>query len=907
VHDDLGVRLLGNAWNGYNCSIFAYGQTGAGKSYTMTGTGGAFTTNLSPDSVGLIPRICRALFSAIKDVDDRQATVSSIRSSLVSNSSNNLDYSHYDPAVVRAAEAEIHHGYASVSSFAVSLSYVEIYNEQINDLLASSTRAHPRDGLKLREHPEEGAYVENLEIVPVRSYQDVEKMLMLGGRARTTATTRANARSSRSHAIFTLLFLAVTEKVDTETGRITGRNSKSSKINLVDLAGSERVKHTGATGSTLNEAAHINKSLSALADVIKSLAAISSNKSGGNAKPAFVPYRNSTLTYLLKESLGGNSVTVMMACVSPNPEHFEETLSTLKYADQAKRMVTSVIMNKTKADLGSSGSGSTDALVKELRREVMRLKEEREEMLKMMETPWAGPQDQIGQKEEEIGEYQRQIYEAQQMNVSSGGGPVLVNLNPDPMFSESVRHAINPGVTTIGSDESNDIVLTGGDVVGQHCVISFEPNSKLLMIANLDDNMTFVNGRKIPTVNKGGTPSRKRSIKSDNEGSTLLLEDGSRLGVGKHYLFRLDFESGVVQEEEVIRADWEFAVNEIQLERQFSGLPVSPKHRNFDDEDESDTLEEEQVVFDGEYEQEYEEQGSEEVDLDEVLGAVNFQQQYYEEEMRREREREQAQEQELRGRALPTPSPLSAGGDTALPNEFEDMLRDMEENPSPPPRRVEIRERSENSTGYLYQPPSAEKDIMDDISKQLDGFASQMSALSKDGAADAGAADAGTADAGTADAAGSRRSAGSFNVVEVMVPQLDGNTPMMQRNSNASRTESEREFLRYESELTEKTDGGSPECTPSVGMTGKSEDMSESFVARSRAALESLRREIGGESTIPVNDDTPKSKKDDLDDDEVIMSMMRTPEQDQESVKDKGEERRELARSRMKNRARKAN
>uniref|UniRef100_A0A914KZY6 Kinesin-like protein n=2 Tax=Meloidogyne incognita group TaxID=654580 RepID=A0A914KZY6_MELIC len=285
VYTDIGVEMLDHAFDGYNVCIFAYGQTGSGKSYTMMGK----VNDL--EEMGMIPRLCRDLFNRISENRENQQ----------------LNYT-------------------------VEVSYMEIYCEKVKDLLCPKN-----ENLKVREHPVLGPYVEDLEKVAVCSYEDIFEVMDAGNKARTVAATNMNSTSSRSHTIFTIVLTQreCVNNLDTE---------KVSKISLVDLAGSER---SGSTeGQRLKEGANINKSLTTLGLVIKKLAEQSTKKKGKQQRVAVIPYRDSVLTWLLKESLGGNSKTAMIATISPAEINFEETLSTLRYADSAKQIVCRAKVNE---------------------------------------------------------------------------------------------------------------------------------------------------------------------------------------------------------------------------------------------------------------------------------------------------------------------------------------------------------------------------------------------------------------------------------------------------------------------------------------------------------------------------------------------------------------------------------
>ncbi|OIW29801.1 kinesin-like protein [Coniochaeta ligniaria NRRL 30616] len=298
VYNSLGEEFLDHNFEGYHTCIFAYGQTGSGKSYTMMGT---------PDAPGLIPRTCEDLFE-------------------------------------RIAQA---HAETPNISYNVRVSYFEVYNEHVRDLLMPVNPSQPPYYLKIRESPVEGPYVKDLTEVPVRNIGEILRYMRVGDASRTTASTKMNDTSSRSHAVFTIMLKQIHHDMDTDE-----TTERSSRIRLVDLAGSERAKSTEATGQRLREGSNINKSLTTLGRVIAALA--DPKQQGQHSTPkkrgttpqrdAVVPYRDSILTWLLKDSLGGNSKTAMIACISPSD--YDETLSTLRYADQAKRIRTRAVVNQ---------------------------------------------------------------------------------------------------------------------------------------------------------------------------------------------------------------------------------------------------------------------------------------------------------------------------------------------------------------------------------------------------------------------------------------------------------------------------------------------------------------------------------------------------------------------------------
>ncbi|OJD30708.1 kinesin family protein [Diplodia corticola] len=316
VYSSFGEEFLDHNFDGYHTCIFAYGQTGSGKSYTMMGT---------PEQPGLIPRTCEALFDRIKNEPSPNTT------------------------------------------YSVHVSYFEVYNEHVCDLLAH--RTNPPVYLKIRESQTDGVYVQGLTDAAVRSHADVERLMKIGDLNRTTAATKMNDSSSRSHAVFTINLKQMQHSLLTDE-----TIERSARMRLVDLAGSERAKSTEATGQRLLEGGKINKSLTTLGRVIAALAQNAGSgstsdgrpRSGHGKKREIVPYRDSVLTWLLKDSLGGNSKTAMVACVAP--ADYDETLSTLRYADQAKRIRTRATINED-----SMSSAERDAQISAMAEQIRQL------------------------------------------------------------------------------------------------------------------------------------------------------------------------------------------------------------------------------------------------------------------------------------------------------------------------------------------------------------------------------------------------------------------------------------------------------------------------------------------------------------------------------------------------------
>jgi len=287
IFEILGVPQLEKAFDGYNCTIFAYGQTGSGKTHTMMNYRAAL------DEQGLIPRIGAGLYQRIDRLKQE------------------------------------HQG----RRFLVQCSFLEIYNEIIYDLLVPRGKDQKGGGLEVKEQKGIGIYVKDLREVVVENPDRLGQLIEEGLQHRSTASTKMNDTSSRSHCIFTI-------RLHQKDAEDDSKNTFS-KVNLVDLAGSERAKATEAEGERLKEGSNINKSLSALGNVIN---ALSSMARGG--KKVFVPYRNSKLTRVLQESLGGNSLCTMVAAVSPSSANADETLSTLNYARRAKTIKVTATKNE---------------------------------------------------------------------------------------------------------------------------------------------------------------------------------------------------------------------------------------------------------------------------------------------------------------------------------------------------------------------------------------------------------------------------------------------------------------------------------------------------------------------------------------------------------------------------------
>ncbi|KAK7144685.1 hypothetical protein R3I94_010946 [Phoxinus phoxinus] len=555
VYRDIGEEMLLHAFEGYNVCIFAYGQTGAGKSYTMMG-------KQEKDQQGIIPLLCEDLFTKFNDND----------------TDNNMSYS-------------------------VEVSYMEIYCERVRDLLNPKNKGN----LRVREHPLLGPYVEDLSKLAVTSYNDIQDLMDSGNKARTVAATNMNETSSRSHAVFNIIFTQ--KRHDSETDNTS---EKVSKISLVDLAGSERADSTGAKGTRLKEGANINKSLTTLGKVISALAEVDSGLNKNKKKKKvenFIPYRDSVLTWLLRENLGGNSRTAMVAALSPADINYDETLSTLRYADRAKQIRCNAVINEdpnnrlvrelkeevgrlkdllyaqglgdiiemTNAMTGMSPSPSLSALssragsISSLHDRIMfspgseeaieRLKETEKIIAELNET-W----EEKLRRTEAIRMDREALLAEMGVAMREDGGtvgvfspkktPHLVNLNEDPLMSECLLYYIKDGITRVGREDANsrqDIVLSGHFIKEEHCTFTSTtgPMGEAVILEPCEGAETYVNGKRVtePTV----------------------LKSGNRIILGKSHVFRFNHPEQARQERErtpcsetpMEPVDWAFAQREL--------------------------------------------------------------------------------------------------------------------------------------------------------------------------------------------------------------------------------------------------------------------------------------------------------------------------------------------------------
>ncbi|KNC51278.1 uncharacterized protein AMSG_07282 [Thecamonas trahens ATCC 50062] len=405
-----GHSVVDAVWSGFHACVFAYGQTGAGKSHTMMGS------LASASGHGLIPRIAAAL-AELKASDDPEASI--------------------------------------------EFSFLEIYNESIRDLLADSAGRHE---LRLRESPHTGVYVEGLTRLAMANQGALMRALEVGSASRMVAATAMNAGSSRSHAVIEL--------------RVARSDGRAARLHLVDLAGSERQVATHAAGVRLKEACAINKSLSALANVIAALAKAA--KAGRRAN--FVPYRNSVLTRLLQSSLGGNAVTCMIAAIAPGAGYRTETESTLRYASRAKYIrntpkrnastSSSVDVNALRARIAeleaaaaaSSEGGSADAHGPEL----AELHTQLDRLTTTLADREAAAEAAIARREAMLADSGISLAELGEV-FGTGSAPYLVNLNPETALSHTIVCVLRRDVMLLGSDEAAaDIAVSAPGVAALH-------------------------------------------------------------------------------------------------------------------------------------------------------------------------------------------------------------------------------------------------------------------------------------------------------------------------------------------------------------------------------------------------------------------------------------------------------
>uniref|UniRef100_A0A8C1ENT9 Kinesin-like protein KIF14 n=1 Tax=Cyprinus carpio carpio TaxID=630221 RepID=A0A8C1ENT9_CYPCA len=495
VYEKLARPLLERAFEGFNTCLFAYGQTGSGKSYTMMGFG---------EEAGVIPRFCKELFSRLSGTENKEI------------------------------------------SCRLEMSYFEVYNEKIHDLLVAKDEQNQKKmPLRVREHPVYGPYVTWLE---------------LGNKQRATAATGMNDKSSRSHSVFTLVMMQTkTEFVEEEEHD----HCITSRINLVDLAGSERCTSAQTSGDRLREGASINKSLLTLGKVISAL-----SEQAQTRKKVFTPYRESVLTWLLKESLGGNSKTTMIATLSPAASNMDESLSTLRYAQQARMIINIAKVNE---DTNAKLIRELKAEVEKLRAAQMSSQGIEPEKMRLFQQEITSLKTKLSQQEHDMAEAHRtwkekledaerrkreESRELQRAGVTfkvDNRLPNLVNLNEDPQLSEMLLYMIKEGETKVGklkSESAHDIQLSGALIADEHCVISSVKGT--ISIKPMANAKTFVNGHLVSEC--------------------TVLHHGDRVILGGDHYFRFNHPAEVQSGKRAScwnsgdgQKDFEFAKNELLL------------------------------------------------------------------------------------------------------------------------------------------------------------------------------------------------------------------------------------------------------------------------------------------------------------------------------------------------------
>eukprot|EP00040_Diaphanoeca_grandis_P036360 m.231560 g.231560 ORF g.231560 m.231560 type:complete len:1168 (+) comp33603_c2_seq1:217-3720(+) len=457
VFESVGVGVIDNSFEGYNSCIFAYGQTGSGKTYTMMGM---------DSDPGVIPRLCTSLYDRIHQNEDPNM------------------------------------------SFKVEVSYMEIYNEKVKDLLSVGGK---KQNLRVREHKIMGPYVEGLTKLAVTGYEAIATLMNEGNKIRHTAATAMNNQSSRSHAVFTLIFTQAMYDPATKSS-----GEKVSRISLVDLAGSERQAKTQASGARLQEGSNINKSLTTLGQVISSLA------EAAGKKGAFVPYRNSTLTWLLKDNLGGNSKTVMLAALSPASDNYDETMSTLRYADRAKQIVNNAIVNedpnqrlirelreeleRLRNSVGSEGAtGNSDEAIL-LRQQLAETQGMIAEMTQSWEEKVKASENVIAQHRKLLSDHGAQVTGDQGALKLKSKLPHFVSISNEFDFDITI-YSLHEGLTRVGTSDAEvrqEITIEGPGVDDEHCIIEHraefdEEADRLLEVVKLHPiaEACFVNGKQV--------------------------------------------------------------------------------------------------------------------------------------------------------------------------------------------------------------------------------------------------------------------------------------------------------------------------------------------------------------------------------------------------------------------------
>jgi len=488
VYNDIGSPIVENALDGYNGTLFCYGQTGSGKSHTMMGHPDR------EDQKGMIPRAMAEIFS-------------------------------------KKAQFE-GDAFGETRELRIWISFIEIYNEHIRDLLVATDQ---NPNLKIVDHPKVGVYIPQVTEAVCHNLEDSNKLVAFGMKRRVTAATYMNATSSRSHAVF-MVKVQYLEGEEPRPREPDVRKVLNAKINFTDLAGSERQAKSGAEGLRLREGGSINQSLSTLALVIKELSENAAKKSCSKIKAGF---RSSKLTFLLKDSLVGNSKTRMIACISPSTDNIGESMSTLRFASSVKKIQTHVVQNRdvkdtlidqlraeirelkgrrdSHASLATTTSHDDDDLLTERRIQVHEL----EQMIKYQERTYMSMREQAkhDEVERDKGISFTSVSEACHMEKDT---PYLLNMSDDPMVAGYLIFYLSVGVsTTIGRSQDNMIPLEGLGIVDHLCSITNNANVDVVIKKLSNDGRVCVNGKLI------------------QPGATKALHNGDKIYIGRAFAFRL--------------------------------------------------------------------------------------------------------------------------------------------------------------------------------------------------------------------------------------------------------------------------------------------------------------------------------------------------------------------------------
>ncbi|XP_051045650.1 kinesin-like protein KIF21A isoform X20 [Phodopus roborovskii] len=537
-------KLIEGCFEGYNATVFAYGQTGAGKTYTM-GTG--FDVTIMEEEQGIISRAVKHLF---KSIEEKKTTA-------------------------------IKNG-VPPPEFKVNAQFLELYNEEVLDLF-DTTRdidaKNKKSNIRIHEDSTGGIYTVGVTTRTVNTEPEMMQCLKLGALSRTTASTQMNVQSSRSHAIFTIHVCQtrVCPQIDAENSTDNKMISESSQMNefetltakfhFVDLAGSERLKRTGATGERAKEGISINCGLLALGNVISAL--------GDKSKRAtHVPYRDSKLTRLLQDSLGGNSQTIMIACVSPSDRDFMETLNTLKYANRARNIKNKVMVNQDRAS----------QQINALRSEITRLQ------MELMEY-------KTGKRiidEEGVESINDMFHENAMLQTENN------NLRVRIKAMQETVDALRARITQLVSDQANQVLARAGEgneeisnMIHSYIKEIEDLRAKLLeseaVNENLRKNLTRATARS--PFFSGSSAFSPSILTSDKE--TIEIIDLAKKDLEKLKRKEKKKKKSVAGKEENVDADQEKKEEKGISEKESNGLEVEENQEVSDHEEEEEEEEEE--------------------------------------------------------------------------------------------------------------------------------------------------------------------------------------------------------------------------------------------------------------------------------------------------------------------------